>query len=639
MVERIHPEDLSRVEAQQRRCMAERLPFEDEYRVAWPDGIVRWVADRGVFQYGANGDCNRMLGILMDITERKRAEDALRESQKLLVADLDAMTKLQKLGTLFASEGNLGLVLGEIVETAIAISGADFGNIQLLDAESSQLRIVAHRGFPEWWIDFWNRGFECKGSCTVALGRGERIIVEDVEQSPIFAGTPGLEIQLKAGVRAVQSTPLVSRSGEPLGMFSTHYRTPHRPDERTLRLLDLLARHAADIIERLQHEEALRRSRDELELRVQERTAELKRKTQLLNAISRNAPDLIFAKDRESRLVYASESTLRVLGKSAQQTLGKTDTEFHADPALGLAVMENDRIVRETRLPLVVEEPTRLPDGTLRVFHSTKVPWLGEDGTLLGTFGISVDITKRKEEEAALEALNEKLEHKNRELQEFAFVASHDLNEPLRKIQTFGDLLKSRSADRLGEQERDYLARMTGAASRIQELLDALLRYSRVETQAQDFVPVKLEDVAKAVVTDLEVAIKKAGANVEIGPLPMISGDPYQWRQVFQNLIGNAAKYYRSEVKPFIRIYGEENHGDSSIFVEDNGIGFDEKYLGQIFEPFKRLHGKNEYPGTGIGLAICKKIVERHGGTITARSTPGKGSTFMIALQTRKEEK
>ena len=224
------------------------------------------------------------------------------------------------------------------------------------------------------------------------------------------------------------------------------------------------------------------------------------------------------------------------------------------------------------------------------------------------------------------------LERKNQELQEFAFVASHDLAEPLRKIQTFGDLLKAKSADHLYEQERDYVSRMSGAARRMQELLDALLRYSRIETQGRDPVPLKLEDIVQTVKTDLEVAIKKIGAHVEIGALPVINGDPYQWRQVFQNLIANAVKYYRSEVNTVVRVYGEENSGAAHIFVEDNGIGFDEKYLDKIFQPFQRLHGKNEYPGTGIGLAICKKIVERHGGTITAKSTPGKGSTFIITL-------
>ncbi|HVO45274.1 MAG TPA: PAS domain S-box protein, partial [Steroidobacteraceae bacterium] len=204
-----------------------------------------------------------------DLIEYTGAEAALRMSERRLAADLDAMTRLHQLGTLFLHEGNLEPVLAEIVDAAIAISGADFGNIQLLDPESGILRIAAQRGFPKWWIDFWEDVSKGQGTCGTALEREERVIVEDLEQSEIFAGTAALEMQRKAGVRAVQSTPLMSRSGKPLGMFSTHYRKPHRPDDRSLRLLDLLARHAADIIERARTEKVLRESEERLQLVLQ----------------------------------------------------------------------------------------------------------------------------------------------------------------------------------------------------------------------------------------------------------------------------------------------------------------------------------------------------------------------------------
>jgi PAS domain S-box-containing protein len=210
------------------------------------------------------------------VSERHLAEagrdqviDELRRSQDWLRADLEAMTRLHELGSLFVRKGNLEPVLLEIVDAAIAISGADFGNIQLLDAKSADLRIVAQRGFSDWWLEFWNSVSRGHGVCGTALERGERVIVEDVESSPIFEGTPALEIQRRAGVRAVQSTPLVSRSGKPLGMFSTHWRNPGRPGERSLRLLDLLARHAADITERAQNEQALRQTEERFRLLVQ----------------------------------------------------------------------------------------------------------------------------------------------------------------------------------------------------------------------------------------------------------------------------------------------------------------------------------------------------------------------------------
>ncbi|MDD5207569.1 MAG: ATP-binding protein [Desulfobacterales bacterium] len=245
---------------------------------------------------------------------------------------------------------------------------------------------------------------------------------------------------------------------------------------------------------------------------------------------------------------------------------------------------------------------------------------------------LETEATERKKASDELKRSMERLEIKNRELQEFSFIASHDLNEPLRKIQTFGSLLEEKSADRLGEQEKDYISRMAGAANRMQELLNALLRYSRVDTKGQEFRAANLDDIVREAVSDLDVMIGEIGARVEIGPVCSVTGDPLQLRQLFQNLIANSLKYYRSEVTPFIRVHGEEDNGNCRILVEDNSLGFDEKYLDKIFQPFQRLHGRNEYPGTGIGLAICKKIVERHRGNITAKSIPGKGSTFIVSL-------
>jgi len=199
-----------------------------------------------------------------NLQERERLLEEVRTAEKWLRMDLEAMTRLQQVGSLFLQEGNLEEVLSEIIDAAISISGADFGDIQIIDAKSLDLKIAAQRGFPEWWMDCWDCVPRGQGACGVAFERGARVIVEDVEQSPPFVGTEALEVQLRAGVRAVQSTPLVSRSGRPLGVLSTHWKTPGRPDQRLLSLLDLLGRQAADIIERAQNEEALRAANAQL---------------------------------------------------------------------------------------------------------------------------------------------------------------------------------------------------------------------------------------------------------------------------------------------------------------------------------------------------------------------------------------
>lgn len=237
------------------------------------------------------------------------------------------------------------------------------------------------------------------------------------------------------------------------------------------------------------------------------------------------------------------------------------------------------------------------------------------------------------EAHAELKAHAAELERTNEDLQDFAFVASHDLQEPLRKIQTFGDRLKFSCKDSLGSAGLDYLTRMESSAKRMRTLLDGLLSYSKITTKANPFTASDLTILAEHALSDLDIAVEQAKAKVTVEKLPVVAADQTQMRQVFQNLISNALKYSDKDRLPEVRIYGEVNSDYCRVFVEDNGIGFDEKYLDRIFKPFQRLHGKGVYEGTGMGLAICRKIVERHGGTITARSTPGQGSTFIITMR------
>jgi signal transduction histidine kinase len=257
---------------------------------------------------------------------------------------------------------------------------------------------------------------------------------------------------------------------------------------------------------------------------------------------------------------------------------------------------------------------------------------------------LEIKVQARTEELAAanaqLSGFARDLERSNRELQDFAFVASHDLQEPLRKIQAFGDRLRSKHGAALGDEGRDYLERMQAAARRMHNLINDLLTFSRVTSKAQPFVPTDLGQVVREVLADLEFRVQETEGEVEVGDLCTIDADPLQMRQLFQNLIGNALKFHRPGVPPLVRITAGEAPGEEGapccrIEVEDNGIGFDVKYLDRIFTPFQRLHGRTEYEGTGMGLAVCRRIVERHGGTITAESTPGEGTRFLAMLPMR----
>jgi len=254
------------------------------------------------------------------------------------------------------------------------------------------------------------------------------------------------------------------------------------------------------------------------------------------------------------------------------------------------------------------------------------------------------EIAEREQAEKKVRLFAEELQRSNRELEQFAAVASHDLQEPLRKIQAFGDRLQNVVRGELNEKAQDYLDRMLASAGRMRTLIDGLLQYARVATRHQPAAAVDLGQVARDVVSDLEGRLQQSQGRVEINGLPTVTADPLQMRQLLQNLIGNALKFHRPGVPPEVRISGQVSPAplaasddtqlglQCELVVEDNGVGFEPVYKDRIFELFQRLHGRDEFEGTGMGLAICKKIVERHGGKITAVGTPGAGSRFHVTL-------
>ena len=266
-----------------------------------------------------------------------------------------------------------------------------------------------------------------------------------------------------------------------------------------------------------------------------------------------------------------------------------------------------------------------------------------EAGTPVRIMGIVRDITEQKEAKEALERHALDLARSNEELEQFAYVASHDLQEPLRKIRAFGALLADEKQESLDEEGRQYIDFMTDAAARMQTLVSDLLALSRVTTAAQPFEDLPLSDVFDTVLSDLSVSLDEAEGHVEVAEVPTIEADRTQMDQLFRNLIGNALKFRKpgvaprvtvrmaAEAKPLPAIPGPAH----TIVVTDNGIGFEPSQGSKLFQPFKRLHARHQYEGAGIGLAICEKIVLRHHGRITASGTPGKGATFTVTLPRR----
>jgi PAS domain S-box-containing protein len=333
------------------------------------------------------------------------------------------------------------------------------------------------------------------------------------------------------------------------------------------------------------------------------------------------SPIMMMTGDASERVRFMNYS---VPGYTPTSVVGKSFYEFLAPDQVDL-VRDHIRHVLTTGETVNYEHRPGFPTGP--EWYGVKLSPIRDGEKVAGVTMSLMDITDLKRTQL-------RLEQSNRELENFATVASHDLQEPLRKIQTFSERLTATCAEVLSPEGRDYLERMNNAAARMRTLIDDLLAYSRVSSRSHTYLRVNLTEVARGVLEDLEATIHQAGATVKVGELPTVDAAPIQMRQLLQNLLSNALKFRRDDVAPVISVSGTvmTDGKQCELRVEDNGIGFEEKYLDRIFNVFQRLHGTSKYEGTGIGLAICRKIAERHGGSIRARSTPDQGSSFVVRL-------
>ncbi|HEY9614120.1 PAS domain S-box protein [Allocoleopsis sp.] len=603
------------------------------------------------------------LGIGSDITERKEAETLLekRIQQQAVIAEL---------GQRALAGTELSALMDEA--TALVAQSLDVEYCQVLELMPNRNTLLLRSGVG------WHPGLMGWATVSTAtdsqagytLTTKEPVIVEDLLTETRFSDPTLLhKYDVVSGLSVI-----IPGSSRPFGVLGAHSRRKQLFTQENVHFLQTVANVLATAMERQQAEEELQRQHRRSQL-FAEITLKIRQSLQLEVILQTTVTEIQKILQVDRVLLY------RVLPNGTGCTV--TEAVQPGWPAiLGMSFeeevfpLEYQELYRQGQIRAIADvqqayaeltpcllqflEPWQVKAklvvpillsgqlwGLLIAHHCTSPrQWTSFETELLQQLSEQISLALAQAQLLERETRQRlELARSNAELQEFAYVASHDLQEPLRKIQAFGDRLRVKYSEVLTEQGCDYLIRMQNAAERMQALINDLLTLSRVTTRAQPFAPTKLTQVVKDVLSDLEVRIQQTGGRIEVGELPTLEADPIQMRQLLQNLIGNALKFHRQEEPPVIKIHsrwlpdGERPPTEGmnrvercQILVEDNGIGFHEKYLDRIFNAFQRLHGRSEYEGTGMGLAICRKIAERHNGNITAQSITGYGATFIVTL-------
>ncbi len=417
-----------------------------------------------------------------------------------------------------------------------------------------------------------------------------------------------------AGYESVALVPIRDH-GQIIGLVHLADRREWRVPPPTVELVEQLGATLGEAIRRTQVEEALLDQREKLA------------------ALFALMPIGLSILDRERKVILSNPALSRILRLPPEAIrTGEYRHRRYSNPdgsPFDLRDMPSVQALAEQRPAENVEIGIELEDGEQRWTSVSAIPLPFEDWRV-GV--ITTDITERKRAESELSQQADELARSNRELERFAYVASHDLQEPLRSIVSFSQLLERRYKGELGEDADDYIEFIVEGGMRMQALIRDLLAFSRIGTHGRPFKPTDATDIIASVLRDHHAAIAESGATVTVRPLPKVMADAGQLAQVFSNLIQNAIKYRHPDRPPEIRITAEPDGGQWRFAVADNGIGIEDVYYERVFEIFRRLHTKDAYPGTGVGLAIVKKVVERHGGTVGIESVPGEGSTFVFTL-------
>jgi PAS domain S-box-containing protein len=538
---------------------------------------------------GTAGDERRIfLTTAVDVTERRNAEASLRQMNESLEQRIEARTR-----ELTLANESLQRQSEQLREQAA-----------LLDLASDGIVVRDLRGT----IVYWSAGATAMlgYSREQALGQPSyRLLqtvfpqpVNEIEQLVLTSGHWSGEVTMtrRDGTSiAVETSWTLTRSdrGAAQGFLEVHR--------------DITARKLAA--------ESLRES--ELKFR----------------AVAETANEGIVSADEQGVIRYWNPGAERMFGRTEHEALGQSLTilmpeRFRSAHQNGMSRYLETRDAR--MVGRTVETTGERADGTEFPLEISLSSWQTSKGTFFSA--ILRDITARRRSEEALKQQAEELARSNHELEQFAYVASHDLQEPLRMVSNYTQLLGRRYRDRLDGDAQEFIDFAVDGAKRMQALIHDLLQYARVGTRGKEFKPTPANRVVEDALANLAGAIDESGAEIRVEALPTVSCDSTQLTQVFQNLIGNALKFRRQDSKPIVQISARLDPTGWRFIVADNGIGIEPKYFERIFQMFQRLHGREQYEGTGIGLALCKKIVERHGGQITVASELGHGTTFSFVL-------
>lgn len=544
------------------------------------------------------------------------------------VAGQERLTNLQAITLLYEVSSECGRgstdlksCLERVLDAAITVTGASKGNVQVLDAASDKLVIIAQRGFDAPFLEsFAGVDSEQAAVCAVSKRSGARILVEDVTRSPIFVGQRTLDVVLEAGVRAVQSTPLMSGAGVLLGMISTHYSAAHAFSEAELHLLDLLARQASDFLERKRSDQGLA----------------------LLASIVENSDDVIVTKNLDGYITSWNRAAERIFGYKAEEVIGKhisiiiPEDRLDEEPGILARLRRGERIDH-------FETVRRRKDGTFLDISLTISPVRDPSGQIIGASKIARDITELKRARAALKRSNEELEHRVKErtssleqaivqMEDFTYSVSHDLRAPARVIHGLAQAALEDHGASMKADLRGLLERISGSALRMEHLTRDLLDYSRVARAEVKLAPVDLDHLVSEI-TDEQADLQPHRAEITVrSELGRVLGHEASLSQAVSNLLTNAVKFVAPGVTPKVELWTERRDGVVRLWVKDNGIGIEPRYHDRLFQLFERAHVSSLYEGTGMGLAIVRKAAEKMGGKVGVVSSGSGGSSFWIEL-------